>query len=75
MHFNTPSLNGAQQKGTTRTVGLRGESSGGVTVTVSADLWELDGENRDFVLFLMDVVKAWERGESGGIWCRAVDIT
>jgi hypothetical protein len=66
--------NGAPRRGTTRTVGLR-DSSGSVTVTVSADLWELDGENRDFVLFLMDVVKAWERGESGGIWARAVDIT
>lgn len=58
---------------TARTVALRG-ASGSVTVSVTADLWELDGEDRDFVLFLMDVVKAWERGTSGGIWAKAVDI-
>jgi len=67
--------NGARKGSTTRTVALRDGSSGSVSVSVSADLWELDGENRDFVFFLLDVVKAWERGESGAIWCRNIDIS
>jgi hypothetical protein len=69
-----PGHNEPKSNVTTRTVGLR-QSKGLVTLSVSADLWELDGEDRDFVLFLTDVVKAWERGASGGIWAKAVDIT
>lgn len=57
------------QTGSTRSVALR-ESPGSITITVPTNTWDLDGEDRDFVLFLVDVIKSWERGTSPGIWNR-----
>jgi hypothetical protein len=48
--------------GTTRTVALR-NGAGSVSVTVSLDLWELEGEDRAFVFGLMDDLKTYEKGE------------
>ena len=60
-------------RGATRTVALR-ESKGSVSVSVPADLWELKGEDRDFVLFLVNLIQAWEGGVSAGIWARDISI-
>lgn len=49
--------------GASRAVSLR-EGAGVVTLTVSVNLWDLEGEDRDFVFGLMDALKRYEKGES-----------
>lgn len=49
--------------GETRSIALR-EGAGTVAITVSVDLWELEGDDRDFVFTLMDALKKYDKGET-----------
>lgn len=58
----TPRRKEMSTPGASRAVSLR-EGAGVVTLTVSVNLWDLEGEDRDFVFGLMDALKRYEKGE------------
>ena len=49
--------------GTSRTVALR-QGAGKLTVKVSVDLWDLEGDDRAFVFAVMDALKSYEKGDN-----------
>lgn len=61
----TPDDSGVESEGETRIVPLRG-GAGSVSVSVTVNLWDLEGDDMAFVLGLMKTLKAYERNEKPG---------